>query len=135
MYKIKLYVSGRSSGNYQIHTWSYRFLPKEERPSKKQKTSHDSGSEDSQDYRYLTKSGSRGRGSSYYWYYIEVTVEEEINIKVTETRIFIFIMNFEISKKWVNPYTCTWWISLIYPTHLFLKVNLKWNVVNIFIIS
>ncbi|XP_022339464.2 nucleolar complex protein 2 homolog [Crassostrea virginica] len=27
-----------------------RFLPKEERPSKKQKTSHDSGSEDSQDY-------------------------------------------------------------------------------------
>ena len=110
MYKIKLYVSGRSSGIYQIHAWSYRFLPKEERPSKKQKTSHDSGSEDSQDYRYLTKSESGRRGSSYYWYYmyIEVTVEEEINIKVTETRIFIFIMNFEISKKWVNPYTCTW---------------------------
>ena len=62
VYNKIIYVSGRSSGNYQIHAWSYRFLPKEERPSKKQKTSHDSGSEDSQDYRYLTKSESGGQG-------------------------------------------------------------------------
>ena len=64
MYKIKLYVSGRSLllGNYQIHAWSYRFLPKEERPSKKQKTSHERGSGDSQDYRYLKKTEGGGGG-------------------------------------------------------------------------